>query len=84
MGFITQLMLPLTFAVPIALWSVSTESDAVPPISTPQNTIEAMALSGCTTTLNAPSFLVGWARDNKAVDYLRQMTHVVRNVASTT
>lgn len=79
MGIIAHLLVPLFTGASILLWDITPVGTSVP-VPTPENTIQSLKSSGCNSTMVVPSFLVAWARDEEAVQYLKQMNYVVRCV----
>lgn len=77
MGIAGQLVIPLYAGTRILLWDLTPPADSVP-VPTPENTIQTLKAFGCDATTAVPSFLVNWAQNEEAVQYLRQMDHVVR------
>lgn len=79
MGIILQLMVPLYSSKPVVMWDIS-DNGASAPISTPEKTLQAMMLTGCSSTMIVPSFLVTWASNEEAVTFLAQMDYVVCSI----
>lgn len=75
-GIIVQLLVPVYKGTTILLWDLTPEGHPVP-VPTPENTIQTLETFGCDSTLVMPSFLVTWAQNEKAVEYLSQMDYIV-------
>ncbi|KAF8312105.1 acetyl-CoA synthetase-like protein [Clavulina sp. PMI_390] len=76
LGMILQLWVPIANGVTILLWDLAPENTP-PPVTTPENTIQAITKFECDATCVVPAFLVQWARNKESVQALAKLGRVI-------
>lgn len=76
-GLMSQSFIPLYSGTSIVLWDLTAEGATVP-TPTPDNTIRALSSFHCDSTIIVPSFIVQWAQDWEATEFLKTMDYLVR------
>ena len=79
MGVHSQIIFPLLGCTTVAVYPPVVESpESLPPLPTPNNTIDHIQRTKSNALITTPTFLQIWAQDQKAVDVLSALQFVVR------